>query len=88
VADLFMLLMVSRPRSGSLRETWVTPATLQMCIALVMTCLICGGLAASGVVRGNGVGMGLVAALVVVLALGAGAVALVGMAQRCTRPSR
>jgi hypothetical protein len=87
VADLFMLLMVSRPRSGSLRETWVTPATLQMCIALVMTCVVCGGLAAAGVVRGNGVAIGLVAALVVLLALGAAAVALVGMAQRCTRPA-
>jgi hypothetical protein len=27
-ADLFMLAMLSRPRSGSLRNTWVTPATL------------------------------------------------------------
>jgi hypothetical protein len=83
LADLFMLVMLSRPRSGSLRTTWVTPATLQMCIALVLTCLICGGLAVSGVIRGNGVAIG----LVVLLAMGAGAVALVGMAQRCTRPS-
>jgi hypothetical protein len=66
----------------------VTPTTLQMSIAVVMTCLICGGLAASGVVRGQGMAIGLGALLLpLLLAVGAGAVALVGMAQRCTRPS-
>ena len=82
LADLFMLLMLSRPRSGSLSRTWVTPATLQMSIALVALCLLGGGLAASGVVRGNaaiGLGAGLL-----LLAAGAGAVVLVGMAQRRT----
>ena len=29
LADLFMILMASRPRSGSLRTTWVTPATIR-----------------------------------------------------------
>ena len=81
LADLFMLLMLSRPQSGSLSRTWVTPATLQMSIALVALCLLGGGLAASGVVRGNvaiGLGVGLL------LAVGAGAVVLVGVAQRRT----
>ena len=27
LADLFMIAMVSRPSTGSLRNTWVTPAT-------------------------------------------------------------
>jgi hypothetical protein len=81
VADLFMLLMASRPRSGSLGRTWVTPATLQMCIAVVVTCLLCGGLAASRAVRGQGVAIGLSAGLLL-LAVGASAVAVVGIAQR------
>ncbi len=80
VADIFMLVMLSRPRSGSLSRTWVTPATLQLCIAVVAMCLLGSGLAASGVVRG-GVAIGLVAGLLL-LAVGAGAVLLVGVAQR------
>jgi hypothetical protein len=80
-ADLFMLLMVSRPRSGSLSRTWVTPATLQMCCALVAAALLCCGvLAAAGTVRG-GAAVALAAGLVLA-AVGAGAVALVGVAQR------
>jgi hypothetical protein len=27
LADLFMIAMISRPSTGSLRNTWVTPAT-------------------------------------------------------------
>jgi hypothetical protein len=84
-ADLFMLLMVSRPRSGSLSRTWVTPATLQMCIAVVVACLLCGGLAASRVGQGNRVAIGLGAGLLL-LAVGAGAVAVVGVAQRRRHP--
>jgi hypothetical protein len=80
-ADLFMLVMVSRPRTGSLGRTWVTPATLQMCVALVATCLLCCGLAASRAVRGDRVAIGLGAGLLLVT-VGAGAVALVGLAQR------
>jgi hypothetical protein len=81
LADLFMLLMVSRPRTGSLRRTWVTPATLQMCIAVVVTCLLCAGIAVAGGVHAGGRTIGLGAGLLL-LAAGAGAVALVGIAQR------
>lgn len=84
-ADLFMLVMISRPRSGSLSRTWVTPATLQMCVAVVVTCLLCGGLAASRAVQGNGLAIGLSAGLLL-LATGAGAVAAVGTAQRWSHP--
>lgn len=83
VADLFMLLMISRPASGSLSRTWVTPATLQMCISVVVACLIGGGLAVSGALGGNRVAIGLGGGLLL-LAVGAGAVALVGLAQRRT----
>ena len=34
LADAFMVLMVSRPESGSLRATWVTPATLVLCVCV------------------------------------------------------
>jgi hypothetical protein len=83
VADLFMVAMISRPRTGSLSLTWVTPATLQMCAGLVLVCLLCGGLVASGALGRGGAAIG-VGAAVVLLAVGAGAVALVGLAQRRT----
>ena len=76
-----MLAMVSRPRSGSLSKTWVTPATLQMCLAVVVICLLCVGLAALGLFERRSVAIGLAAGLLL-LAIGAGAVALVGIAQR------
>ena len=80
-ADFFMIVMVSRPRSGSLSKTWVTPATLQMCLAVVVICLLCAGLVALGLVERSNVAIGLGAGLLL-LAIGAGAVALVGIAQR------
>lgn len=80
LADVFMVLMVSRPRSGSLARTWVTPATLQLCVALVVGGLLCALLAAGGELRG-GVAVALDAGLLLVC-VGAGAVALVGIAQR------
>jgi len=76
LADLFMLLMISRAASGSLRRTWVTPATLWLGAAAFLVAIplvvrmVEGGVAA------------LLTAVVVVLGLGPGAVAAVGMAQR------
>jgi hypothetical protein len=80
LADAFMVLMVSRPRSGSLTRTWVTPATLHLCVALVVGGLLCALLAAGDEVHG-GVAVGLIAGLLV-MSVGAGAVALVGVTQR------
>ena len=76
-----MLAMVSRPRSGSLSKTWVTPATLQMCLAVVVISLFCAALGVLGLVGGNNTAFGLGAGLLL-LATGAGAVALVGIVQR------
>lgn len=78
LADLFMLGMISRPPSGSLATTWVTPATLQLCVALTVLGIpiaialaVLGGLA------------GLLGGLVLLLlALGSAAVAVVGIGQR------
>ncbi|HEX6492304.1 MAG TPA: hypothetical protein VF112_02265 [Candidatus Dormibacteraeota bacterium] len=77
VADLFMLVMVSRPATGSLRRTWVTPATLYLSVAMLALGVVLG-------VRllGGGVAARIGGAVLLLVAAGAGAVALVGLAQR------
>jgi hypothetical protein len=78
VADLFMLLMISRPRTGSLRNTWVTPATLVLCVSVFVIGAPAGGLLiALGAIASVLVGIALI-----LVAIGAGAVAAVGTAQR------
>jgi hypothetical protein len=81
-ADLFMLAMVSRPATGSLRTTWVTPATFQLGLAVGVASL---ALAFFALFRGLG-GAGLLVSaggvLLLVLGIGAGSVAIVGAAQR------
>jgi hypothetical protein len=81
VADAFMVAMVSRPRTGSLARTWVTPATLQLSLALLLGGVLGALLGAGGAVRGGGVGLA-VGACLLLMSVGAGAVALVGVAQR------
>lgn len=78
LADLFMLLMVSRPRTGSLRNTWVTPATLWLCLAVVPI----GVAAAVALFAAGGTARVAGGAAVAVLTAGAAAVAAVGIAQR------
>jgi hypothetical protein len=78
-ADLFMVLLLSRPATGSLRTTWVTPATLVLSVATGLTSLVCLAPALAG--------LGGVLRVAVVLALalfaaGSLCVALVGIAQR------
>lgn len=82
IADLFMILMVSRPRSGSLRSTWVTPATLVLCVATAV-----GGVLLDVVVLRVGIGDGgppavIGGALVAVLVVGSACVAAIGLLQR------
>lgn len=82
LADLFMLLMLSRPASGSLRTTWVTPATLGLCLGVLV---VGAPLGAVSVATGLGdrhwvrVAAGLV---IILLAAGSAAVAAVGALQR------
>lgn len=78
-ADLFMVLMVSRPATGTLRTTWVTPATEQLSTALAVVALGCGGFLAA--MHASMAGMVLGVALIL-FGLGCAAVALVGLAQR------
>src|SRR2546430_7603620 len=82
LADLFMILMASRPRSGSLRTTWVTPATVGLCVVTVV-----GGVLLDVLVLRVGVGERsatafIGAAVVAVLVVGSACVAAIGIAQR------
>jgi hypothetical protein len=74
-----MLLMLSRPQTGSLRNTWVTPATLWMCAALAVVGAATGALA---ILAGTGAGWLLAGVVTIVLAAGGAAVAIVGAVQR------
>lgn len=77
-----MRLLWSRPQSGSLAVTWVTPATLWLC--LVTALAAAAGVVLLAVIPG-GRSSGLTAVLCAVLvgaALLALPVALVGVAQR------
>jgi hypothetical protein len=77
VADLFMVVMFSRPPTGTLRTTWVTPATEQLCVALAVVGFLGGGFLVWA--RGAGAWLGLA---LILLAAGCASVALVGLAQR------
>jgi hypothetical protein len=84
-ADLFMLAMVSRPATGSLRTTWVTPATLQLGWTVGLVSLLLASFALYRSFNGSGVLALAGAVLLLGLGLGAGSVAIVGTAQRRAR---
>ena len=79
VADLFMIVLVSRPKSGSLRTTWVTPATLALCAATAVVgvvldaAVLSGGMSAQSLIGG---------AALAVLVVGSTCVATIGLMQR------
>jgi hypothetical protein len=71
--------MVSRPATGSLRNTWVTPATLVLSVATGLTSIVCLALTLAGFSVGWRVAVTFVLAL---FAVGSLCVAAVGLAQR------
>ncbi len=81
VADLFMVLLISRPPTGTLRTTWVTPATQQLCAVLAVVCAASGAalVATAGSARPA---VTLLGAALILFGAGCGSVALVGFAQR------
>lgn len=83
VADAFMVVMISRPSSGSLRHTWVTPATLWLGIGSVVASICL--LAALGEVSWGW--RPLVYVLLTLFAVGALAVVAVAAFQRLARTS-
>ena len=82
VADAFMIAMFSRPPSGTLRTTWVTPSTYWMALATFLGAVVIAGLLLSGVI-GRITTISIVGVVICLLfAVGAGSVALVGGGQR------
>jgi hypothetical protein len=81
-ADLFMVLLLSRPATGSLRNTWVTPATIALSVATGLISIVCLLVAIAGLSGGWRVAAALVLAL---FAAGSLSVAAVGLAQRFAR---
>jgi hypothetical protein len=82
VADLFMRAMLSRPATGSLRATWVTPATLLLCAATAVGAALVLVACAVGLARGGGWPAATGTAVCAAIAAGSAAVAAVGLAQR------
>jgi len=83
LADLFMWATCSRPATGSLRATWVTPATVVLSFATAAGAIVVVVACAAGWWSGGGwwpPGAGIVVGLL--LAVGSSAVGLVGAAQR------
>jgi hypothetical protein len=82
LADLFMWAMVSRPQSGSLRATWVTPATFFLSGLAAAAAAILLAVCAAASARGGGWAPLAGIAVCAALAAGSAAVGLVGLAQR------
>jgi hypothetical protein len=80
-ADLFMLVMLSRPSTGSLADTWVTPATLYLAGATALIGAPLGVLLVAGL-AGRSVPVAIGGLALLALALGGAAVAVVGVGQR------
>lgn len=82
VADAFMVAMFSKPPSGTLRTTWVTPSTYWLTLATFLGAVVIAGLLLSGLL-GSITSISIVGVVICLLfAVGAGSVALVGAGQR------
>lgn len=81
VADLFMVAMYSRPPTGTLATTWVTPSTLWLTASLAIVAVAVAILLLLSQPFGGAVSV-VLGGLLLVLAVGAGSVAVVGLAQR------
>jgi len=82
LADFFMLAMFSRPSSGTLRTTWVTPSTYWLTVGTCVGALVIAGLLLSGAI-GQITSISVLGVVICLLfAVGAGSVAVVGWGQR------
>lgn len=84
VADLFMILLLSRPATGSLRNTWITPATLVLSVVAGVTSIVCLVPAVAGL---DGASRVVVTLALALFAAGSFCVAAVGLGQRVARRS-
>ena len=81
-----MALMWSRPNGLSLGATWVTPATIWLCVVVSLPAAILGlASIGRGVTSNNPLGV-LAGILGLCLATGVGTVAVFGIRQRLLRP--
>src|SRR5271166_6506431 len=85
IADAFMFLMASRPRTGSLQHTWVTPATKWLCFVVAVGGVVSGIWAISAGASGSVVWT-LVGAAVFTVSIGCAAVWCVAVAQSLAEP--
>jgi hypothetical protein len=82
IADIFMIAMLSRPPSGTLRTTWVTPATLWLAVASGIAALAAGVLLVAAVAGGAANALLIGAVACGVFAIGAGSVVVISVDQR------
>jgi len=82
LADAFMVVMASRPSSGSLATTWVTPATITLCAATMLLGTPLSALAVSVSLAHGSLPLLLAAAVLALLTLGSASVLVVAVAQR------
>lgn len=81
-ADAFMFLMASRPKSGSLRNTWVTRGTLLLGAAVaVFASVLALSLLVHLILQPSGL-LAFYTVLVLIFALGGASVTWVGVLQR------
>jgi hypothetical protein len=85
VADAFMLAMISRPPSGTLRTTWVTPATIALCVAVVVVGIPLGVFAGAHAMATGALWFWAGSAATLLFATGSGAVVAVAIAQRAAK---
>jgi hypothetical protein len=78
IADGFMVATWSRPPTGTLATTWVTPGTLELCVVVAVIGIGLGVL----LLAGGSAGWAVVGGLSILFALGAACVAVVGLVQR------
>ena len=78
-----MVAMFSKPPSGTLRTTWVTPSTYWMTLATFLGAVVIAGVAALRPHRQPSPAISIVGVVICLLfAVGAGSVAIVGADQR------
>ena len=82
VADAVMVLMWSRPASGTLRDTRVTIVTIWLAIGVTALALVLGVLALLLTLNGGGLPWIVAAVVLLVLALGCLDLAVYGVRQR------
>lgn len=86
LADLFMLVLLSRPAAGSLAATWVTKATLLLAAGGIIGAVVLAAGLAAGLGRWPAALVALALAGCTAFGAGAASVLAVGLAQR--RPER